>query len=263
MDPRQKLAEWMTSNPYFAEATVNRMWGYFFGTGIVDPVDDFRTTNPPTNPELLAALAKDFRDTGYDLKHLMRTIVQSRTYQLSATPNESNKNDRINYSHAQPKALEAAVLLDAISSATGVPENFKYHPATGGGEPPAGSRAVQLLPEFTPSQFLDAFGRSMRTALPVGHPEPNLPQALHMIAGSTYTAKISQEGGRLDQLLRKGASDEEIIDEFYRAALTRAPEPDEKEELLRHLAQRQSRRNEELSRLVWAILSSREFAYNH
>ena len=108
-------------------------------------------------------------------------------------------------------------------------------------------------------------GRAARkqNALPVGHPEPNLPQALHMIAGPTYTAKIPQEGGRLDQLLRKGASDEEIIDEFYRAALTRAPEPDEKEELLRHLAQRQSRRNEELSRLVWAILSSREFAYNH
>src|SRR5207244_1247009 len=113
------------SNPYFAEATVNRMWGYFFGTGIVEPVDDFRTTNPPTNPELLAALAKDFRDTGYDLKRLMRTIVQSRTYQLSAAPNGSNKDDRINYSHAQPKALEAAVLLDAISTVTGVPEDFK------------------------------------------------------------------------------------------------------------------------------------------
>jgi hypothetical protein len=263
MDPRARLAESITSNPYFAEATVNRMWGYFFATGIVEPVDDFRTTNPPTNPELLRALAKDFRDTGYDLKHLIRTIVQSRTYQLSATPNETNKDDRINYSHAQPKALEAAILLDAISAATGVPEDFKYHGTAGGGEPPPGARAVQLMPEFTPSQFLDAFGRSIRNSLPSGHPEPNLPQALHMLAGPTYTGKISQKGGRLDQMLQKGASDDEIIAEFYLAALSRFPELDEKQELLRVLSQRSSRRAETLDRLIWAILSSREFAYNH
>jgi hypothetical protein len=263
MDPRARLAEWMTSNPYFAEATVNRMWGYFFGTGIVEPVDDFRTTNPPSNPDLLRGLARDFRDHGYDLRRLMRTIVQSRTYQASATPNETNRNDRINASHAQPKALEAAVLLDAISSVTGAAEEFRYHRAAGGGEPPPGARAVQLLPEFTPSQFLDAFGRSMRTALPVGHPEANLPQALHMLAGLTYTSKISQKGGRLNQMLQRGASDAEILDEFYLAALTRLPEPEEKEELLRHLAQRPDSRAKELDRLVWAILSSREFAYNH
>jgi hypothetical protein len=263
MDPRARLAESITSNPYFAEATVNRMWGYFFGTGIVEPVDDFRTTNPPTNPELLQTLAKDFRESGYDLKRLMRTIVKSRTYQLSATPNATNKDDRINYSHAQAKPLDAAVLLDAISAATGVAEDFKYHLTAGGGEPPPGARAVSLMPEFTPSQFLDAFGRSMRNSLPAGHPEPNLPQALHMFAGPTYTNKISQKGGRLDQLIEKGASDEEIIVEFYLAALSRLPEQDEKQELLRVLGQRSARRAETLDRLIWAILSSREFAYNH
>jgi hypothetical protein len=159
--------------------------------------------------------------------------------------------------------LEAAILLDAISAATGVPENFKYHPTAGGGEPPPGARAVQLMPEFTPSQFLDAFGRSIRNSLPTGHPEPNLPQALHMLAGPTYTSKISQKGGRLDELLQKGASDEEIVNEFYLAALARLPEPQEKRELLNVLAQRSSRRAETLDRLIWAILSSREFAYNH
>src|SRR2546426_3588508 len=111
MDPRMQLAKWVTSHAYFTEATVNRIWSFFFGRGIVDPVDDFLSTNPPTHPELLKALANDFRDSNYDLKHLMRTIVQSRTYQLSGTPNENNKGDRINYSYAQPRALEAAVLL--------------------------------------------------------------------------------------------------------------------------------------------------------
>src|SRR5205085_336097 len=127
MDPRMRLAQWITSHPYFSEATANRMWSNFFGRGIVDPVDDFKSTNPPTHPELLKALAKDFGESGYDLKHLMRTIVQSRTYQLSATPNENNKDERINYSHAQPRPLEAAVLLDAITSTTGVPEKFELN----------------------------------------------------------------------------------------------------------------------------------------
>ena len=265
MDPRMRLAEWVTSHPYFAEATVNRIWGYFFGRGIVDPVDDFRSTNPPTHPELLEALAKDFRDSGYNLKHLMRTIVHSRTYQLSATPNESNKEDRIDYSHAQPRALEAAVLLDAITSVTGVPERFEFVGVEYAGEtePRPGARAMQMIPDACQSQFMDAFGRSMRKVLPVGPPQPNLLEELHMLAGPTYTSKISREGGRLDRLVKKGASDEQIIEEFYLAALTRLSTPREKAELLKFLDQRSSRRQETLAGLVWAIISSREFAYNH
>jgi hypothetical protein len=264
MDPRMRLAQWITSHPYFAEATVNRMWSFFFGRAIVDPVDDFRSTNPPTNPELLAALAKDFKDSGYDLKHLMRTIVQSRTYQLSATPNESNKEDTLDYSHAEPRPLQAAVMLDAITSVTGVPEKFEFHAAeTGGGNPPPGLRAMRTIPDICESQFMDDFGRSMRKSLPSGPPQPSLLEALHMIAGPAFNSKISQAGGMLDQSLKKGDSDGQIIDEFYLAALTRLPTPEEKASLLTFLRARSERREETLAGLVWAIISSREFAYNH
>jgi len=268
-DPRMRLAQWITSSPYFAEATVNRVWGYFFGRGIVQPVDDFRSSNPPSNPELLQALANDFRNSGFDLKHLMRTIVQSKTYQLSGTPNESNKDDTINYSHAQPRAMEAAVLLDAITSTTGVPEKFQYAlpsdtPGAGEGVAPrAGARAVQMMPEVCPSQFMDAYGRSMRSALPVGPSQPNLLEALDMLAGTAYTSKIPQAGGRLDGLLKKGATDEEIIEEFYLAGLTRFPTIRDKARILAYLSQRSMHRSDTLSRLVWAIISSREFEYNH
>src|SRR5205823_5404569 len=105
------------------------VWSFFFGRGIVEPVDDFRSTNPPTHPELLQALAKDFRDHGYNLKYLIRTIAQSRTYQLSSSTNETNTDDAVNYSHALARPLEAAVLLDAITSVTGSPEKFEFHSA--------------------------------------------------------------------------------------------------------------------------------------
>ena len=262
-DPRLRLARWMTSHPYFGEAAVNRIWGNFFGRGIVDPVDDFRTTNPPTHPELLAALAKDCKDHGYDLKHLMRTIVQSRTYQLAATSNETNKDDRINYSRALPRLLQAAVLLDAISRATGVEEVFRFHDRAGAGTSVPGTRAMHLIPDFSPSQFLDAYGRSMRKTPASGNPAPSLGQTLHMWAGPTYTSKISQKGGRLDRLLKQDASDQEMIQEFYLAALARFPTAQERADLLEFLRQRSSRRQETLEGFVWALISSREFAYNH
>ena len=264
MDPRMRLAQWVTSHPYFAEATVNRMWSFFFARGIVDPVDDFRTTNPPSHPELLNALAQDFKDSGYDLKHLMRTIVQSRTYQLSATPNDSNRVDTMDYSHAEPRPLQAAVLLDAITSVSGIPEKFKFHAAeTGGGNPPPGARAMQMIPDICESQFMDDFGRSMRKSLPSGPPQPSMLEALHMIAGPTFNSKIEQEGGRLAKALKNGESDGQIIDEFYLAALTRLPTPQEKTELLAFLATRSAQREETLAGLVWALVSSREFTYNH
>jgi hypothetical protein len=263
LDPRMALAKWMTANPYFAEASADRIWSYFFGRGIVEPVDDFRSTNPPTHPELLQALADDFRNSGYDVKHMIRTIVQSRTYQLSATTNETNKQDAIDYSHAQPRALEAAILLDAISSATGTRAHMEFHPSAGGGDPPAGMKAVQTMPDICPSIFMDAFGRSSRKALPVGHPTPNLLEAMDMIAGTTYTSQLVQPGGRLDSMLKSGASDSEIIDEFYIAALAREPRPEERASLLSFLNQRSSHRKQALADLEWALISSREFAYNH
>jgi hypothetical protein len=253
----------MTSHSYFSEAAVNRIWSNFFGRGIVDPVDDFRVTNPPTHPGLLAALARDFESHGYDLKHLMRTIVQSRTYQRSGISNDTNKEDRINYSRSLPRPLQAAVLLDAISSATDVEEDFVYHEWVGGGNPPAGIRAMQMIPDLCPSQFMDVYGRSMRKRPESGNPAPTLGQALHMWAGPTYTSKISKQGGRLQRLLERGDSAQEIIEEFYLATLTRSPTPDERGELLEFLRQRDSHQQEALEALVWALISSREFSFNH
>ena len=196
-DPRMELAKWITSHPYFAEAAVNRMWSYFFGRGIVDPVDDFRVANPPTHPDLLAALARDFREHGYDLKHLIRCIVTSRTYQLTSRPNESNRRDQINYSHTLPRPLEAVVLLDAISQVTGVPEGL--------GKMPVGTRAVQMRSPGG-SSFLEIFERPLRDVVPEPTGKVNLTEALHMLAGTTFNQKLSKEGGRLQQLLKNGAS---------------------------------------------------------
>ncbi len=265
LSPRSRLAEQIIASPEFAETAVNRVWGYLFGRAIVDPVDDFRATNPPTHPELLDALAKDFRAHGYDLKQLIRTIVQSRTYQLSGSPNDTNGGDRINYSRALPRPMEAAVMLDAISSATGVEEHFKYHAMAGGPNqvPAPGARAIQMNPDLCPSQFMDVYGRSMRKQAPVGPPEPTLAQTLHMWAGQTYTAKIAEKGGRLDTLLANGAADAAIIDEFYLATLIRPPTHEEQSQLLSILARRPDRREQTLQGFVWALLCSAEFATNH
>ncbi|HJT77700.1 MAG TPA: DUF1549 and DUF1553 domain-containing protein, partial [Gemmataceae bacterium] len=263
-DLRMSLARWMTApdNPYFARAAVNRVWGYFFGRGIVDPVDDFRTTNPPTHPELLDELARRFREGGYDLKALIRTIVQSRTYQLSGATNPTNRADEINYSRARPRALDAVVLLDAISRVTGVEEQFTWHAFVGGGPTVPGTRAIDLVPEITPCRFLDAYGRPNRQALPEKNNQPNLAQALHVLAGSTYTDKIARKGGRVDRLVERGASDREAIEELYLAALCRLPTERERAEL-EALIRRQPTRREALESLAWALISAREFAYNH
>jgi hypothetical protein len=263
-DLRMTLAKWMTApdNPYFARASANRIWGYFFGRGIVDPVDDFRSTNPPTHPELLEELAQQFKQHKYDLKYLMRTIVQSRTYQLSGEANPTNRTDEANYARSRPRALDAVVLLDAISRVTGVEEKFVWHAFVGGGPTAPGMRAVDLVPEIAPCRFLDAYGRSNRQALPAQHNQPNLAQALHMLAGSTYTEKIAQKGGRVDRLIESGASNQQAIDELYLAALCRLPTERERTEL-DGLIRGQATRREALEALAWALISSREFAYNH
>ncbi len=260
---RTELAHWMTSHPYFAEAFVNRIWAYFFGRGIVDPVDDFRLTNPPTHPELLEALAEDFSQHGYRLKHLVRRIVQSRTYQLSSTPNETNRDDKVNYSQALPRPLDAEILLDAISHATGVPEEFTRGQLGVYWNLPPGTRAVHLgQPDKYPSRFLDLHARPNRQKVPERKVEPNLGQALHLLAGRTYTNKLSRKGGRIDRLLESGASDRTIIEEFSLTALSRFPTEREVEALGRMIQERTSRR-EAIQDMVWGLLASREFSYNH
>ena len=265
LDPRLALAGYLTSHPFFAEAMANRMWGYFFGRGIVDPVDDFKASNPATHPELLKALATEFRENGHDLKHLIRLMVQSRTYQLSSRPNPNNRDDRINYSHFIPKLLEAEVLLDAVSQVAGVPEVFVGAPESLNGQPPPGTRAIQLKsPVRYFSQFLDLYGRTMRNALPEENPGPSVSQALHVYAGGTYTTKLTQEGGRLDKLLVSEKSDGPIIEQLYLAALSRFPDQNEQAALEAVLAEAEEpARRRAFADLTWALLTSREFAYNH
>ena len=264
VDLRLELAEWMTSHPYFAEAAVSRMWGYFFGRGIVDPVDDFRSTNTPTHPDLLNALGEDFREHGHDLKHLIRTIVSSRTYQLSSEPNETNAEDRINYSHSIPKQLDAEVLLDAISQATGVPERLLHSSnQTQPGALPLGARAINIVePDMFRSRFLEVYGKSDRLAMPERENLANLGQALHMLVGSTYNDKLDREEGRVNTLLKQDASDGEVIEELYLAAFSRFPTETEQSGLREWLSERPSR-PEAIRSLLWGLITSREFASSH
>ena len=271
--PRQQLAELVTAHPYFAEAIVNRIWSCFFHRGFVEPVDHFSSVNPPSHPRLLAALAGDFRDNGHDLKHLIRTIVTSRTYQLSATPNESNGSDEFNFSHSRPRPLVAEVLFDAISQVVGVPVQFKSERQ--GTVAPPGRRAIQLkMPAKWSSHFLEIYNRPFRRALPERGDEPTLQQAMHILVGDTYSEKLSASGSRLDKSLSGGSSNRDILDEFYLAALGRSPSKEEANGIVARLAAatplvgnnaltQTGPRREALEDLLWAILCSREFAYNH
>lgn len=261
-DLRMELAKWMTSHPYFAEAAVNRMWGNFFGRGIVDPVDDFRSTNPPSHPELLNALADDFSKHRYDLKHLIRVITNSRTYQLSSVPNETNADDMVNYSRSWPRAMDAEVLLDAISTLSGVPEDFVRASGAGGKEAP-GTRAINIKDtDSYPSRFLDMYGRPDRMMVPQRDGKVNLTQALHTLVGATYTEKLSKPGSRVDRLIQQRASDAQVIEEFCLAGLSRLPTPEERQALQRLISQSPSRR-QALEDLLFGVIASREFAYKH
>lgn len=265
-NPRKALADWMVQHPHFAEAAVNRVWAEFFGRGLVDPVDDFRSTNPATHPELLARLAAEFRRNGHDLRALMRLIVTSRTYQLSAETNPTNRADRVNYSHALPRPLLAEVLLDAIGQVTGVAERFTTTVTANGKvtqQTPAGTRAIQLRePDLFHSRFLDLYGRPNRLALPERSGKANLGQALNMLAGPIYNEKLAAPEGRLQKLLASKATDEAILNDLYLTALGRTPDAAERQQILTALSA-QPNRNEAWKDLFWAVLCSREFAENH
>jgi hypothetical protein len=257
-DPRQKLVDWMVApeNPFFARAICNRTWAHFMGRGLVDPVDDMRVTNPPSNPELLDAMAKDLVAHKYDLKHLIRTIMNSTAYQLSSEPRPENIHDQQNYARAYPRRLPAEVMLDALSQATGVAESF---PGV-----PKGMRAIQLPDESVPSYFLDVFGRPGReTACECERPrEANLAQALHLLNSTDVQTKVANPVGRLTALLKEKKTDAEIVEEFYLTCFARKPRPAEEQTALGYITA-QPDRKAALEDLLWALLNTKEFLFNH
>jgi hypothetical protein len=255
-DRRAVLADWITApnNPFFARAVVNRLWRHFMGRGIVEPADDFRSTNPPVNEPLLDALAKDFVAKKYDVKQIMRTILNSRTYQLSAQPNATNQDDTTQFSHHYVKKLMAEQLLDAVTQVTGVDEKF--------GGYPSGTHAMQLSDPAINSYFLKTFGRTNRDIICERSQEPSLAQALHMISGDTINNKISSKNNRLERWLNAKKSDKEIIESFYLAALCRRPEPNELTQLEQYVVKAKTKR-EGLEDVLWTLLNSKEFNTNH
>jgi hypothetical protein len=257
-DRRTVLAAWLTSpkNAFFSKSVANRVWFHLMGKGIVDPVDDFRDSNPSCNDELLEALAADFSQNGFDMKRLVKTIMTSLTYQLSALPNDSNKDDGKYFSHAVTKLLTAEQLLDAICDFTAVPEKFPGLPA--------GTRATQLPDGEVNHTFLKAFGQPARELACECERESdgNLAQALQLINGPTVNEKVRNPNNRLGKLLAAKATDDEILTELYFAALGRAPLADEKQIALNHIGKRPDKRKA-WEDMVWALINTREFLFRH
>jgi hypothetical protein len=257
-DRRQALADWLTApqNPFFAKILVNRVWKHFLGQGLVEPVDDFRVTNPPTNAALLDFLAQDFVRGGYDVKRLIRTITRSDAYQRTAVSTPRNAADTRYYSHYFFKRLAAEPLLDAVGAATGVDEKF--------GGYPAGLRAAELPDTSVESYFLDLFGRPARNIVCQCEriDAPNLAQVLHFMNGKGINARLADKNGRVAKLIEAKTPDVKLIEELYLAALSRFPSDDETMEALMNLAQA-SDRQKEAEDLLWALLNSKEFLFNH
>lgn len=271
-DPRLNLAAWMSdkSNPFFAKSLVNRYWKHFFNRGLVEPEDDMRETNPPANPELLDALAKYFAESGYDLRAVMRAIVQSRTYQLSALPNEHNAVDRQNFSRYYPKRLTAEALFDAVNQITGARSGFAGLPA--------GTRAV-TLPDNSYNQgsyFLTVFGRPEGSSACECErtQEASLAQSLHLLNAQDIQQKLTASDGRA-ALLTKGEKPEpEKLRDLYLAAFSREPRADEIKLAEAHLAKprvdadgkpldSQAAKRQGYEDILWAIINTKEFLFNH
>jgi hypothetical protein len=283
-DRRALLADWITKeNTLFARNIVNRYWGYLMGRGLVEPIDDQRITNPPTNPELLDALAKDFMANGYDIKRLIRTICNSRVYQLSSQPTSANKADTVFYTHHPIKRLPAEVLFDLVNIATGTQEKFDGLPL--------GYRAIQLPDPQINSYFLDTFGRAPRViACECERPaEPNMTQALHLMMGEMVNRKVQSDNAVVAKMIQEKKPDKEIIERLYLLALARTPRSEEMESAQRIVKDFQERparlpaqpngvipqvavqkkpelkdrdRRAALEDILWALLNSKEFVFN-
>jgi hypothetical protein len=278
-DPRDRravFADWLTSpeNPYFAKAVVNRVWRSFMGRGLVEAEDDMRATNPPTNPELLAALAKDFTTHGYDVKQLIRRIMNSAAYQRSSVPAAGTEADDRFYSHYLIRRLSAEVLLDAYSQVTAVPTRFDMLKLGLGRQTltpttlyPMGVRAQQLPDVHIVSPFLDAFGRPerMQTCSCERTEDASVGQALHLNNGQTLNDKLRAKGSLVSQWLDRKATDDEIIGDLFLRALSRPPTAAERERLaglLKDATKVRTDRREALEDLAWGLLTGREFFFN-
>ena len=259
VDPRSQLLDWMLSreNPFFAKAIVNRIWGEFLGKGIVDPVDDFRVSNPASNPELLEWLAADFASHGYDLKHLMTTIMESAAYQRSSEPNDSNLTEHRNFARFMRRRLPAEVLSDAVADLTGVRDEF-----TG---LPSGSRAVQTWNHKLTSEFLDAFGRpNPSLECPCERErKPTVVQSLHLMNSNGLQAKLASSKGRVAQYLAAKKPSEEILSDVYLQAYSREPKEEEKGSAMAYLMKPEADRKAGIEDLVWALVNTAEFVFNH
>ncbi len=256
-DPREALAAWITSpeNPYFAKVIVNRVWADLMGRGIVDPVDDLRATNPPSNGPLLDALADDFRRNGYDLKKLLRTIMTSHVYGLSSLPKGRNALDQRNFSRHYRQRLRAEMLLDAVCDITNVPERFEAMPP--------GSRAVELWTVRSQSLFLDSFGR----------PDPNqdppcerssdttVVQALHLMNAPNLHRKVTNDAGRAAALAKSSRSPRAIIDELYLLTYSRLPDEGERQVCLKLFEEKGRTQRQVTEDLLWALLNTPEFLF--
>jgi hypothetical protein len=261
-DPRHKLVDWMADakNPFFARAVANRYWSHFFGRGIVDPIDDMRVTNPPSNPELLDALAKELIDHKYSLKHLIKVICKSRTYQLTATPNEFNKHDKQTYARFYPRRLSAEVLYDAVCQVTNAPPQF-------GGLPQdkfAPNRAIMLPDESFPSYFLDVFGRPQRISACECErvSEANLAQALHLLNSQEIQDKLSRANGRADVLAKDPRPDAEKVEEMFLWVFGRRPSAEHLQVALDHIGRSAMNKKLAYENLLWALLNTKEFVFN-
>ena len=257
-DPRESITNWLVSkdNPWFAKSMVNRVWSYFLGRGIVEPVDDIRSSNPPSNAKLLDALTEDFIQNGFDLRHLMRTITTSRTYQQSIKTNRWNQEDEINFAHATARRLTAEQILDAVSVATGSQPKFSGVPK--------GSRAVQLPDSnLDDGGFLKLFGRPERESVCECErtTQVSLSHALNLINGPTIANAIIDPQGRIVQLTEKKIDNRALVEEVYLATLCRVPSETESGKAVDYISKADSQ-VEGAQDLLWALINSPSFLFN-
>lgn len=261
-DPRNKLVDWMTSpdNPYFARAIANRYWAHFFGRGIVDPLDDMRVTNPPSNPELLDALAQEVIKGKFSLKHLIRVICTSRTYQLSSVPNDFNKHDKQAFARFYPRRMGAEVLYDAINQVTNAPASFGGLPR----DQHAPNRAIMLPDESFGSYFLDVFGRPQRISACECErvSEANLAQALHLLNSNEVQGKLNRGNGRADMLAKDPRPDAEKLRELFLWCFSREPSPEHLQVALQHIERNATNKKLAYENILWALINTKEFVFN-